>query len=133
MSRTNKTTPYHRWNIREEQIWYGPNYGPWRGELLFDEKIVGSQLNDLRYFAGCKRQPQQIHCELRIWGWESLSSLESTQVKWFAKERRGRVRSREREYNRLTCDLWNAGDEVDDILEPLDSTPSCGAILWELW
>ena len=133
MSRTNKTTPYRRWNIRREEVWHGPAWGSHRGEIQITEKILGTELYDLRYFAGCKRQPQQIHCEIRVWGWESLIAFESTQVKWFAKERRGRVRSREREYNRLVRDLWNTGDEVDDILEPLDSTPACGAILWELW
>jgi hypothetical protein len=144
VSRTNNTTPYTRWNIDEYYVWWGyetepyritnKTYhrvcGPWVGR--WETSQAGTELWDLRFYAGCKREPQVIHRVLmlkatygsRIFAGPGIAAE-------YARHRRNRVRTEEREYNDAVRALWNAGEDVDDLLEPADSRH--GAILWDIW
>lgn len=131
MSRTNTTTPYEHWNIRQVTVSYGPPWGPYYGERFVDSHGVGNEMYDLRFYAGCKRQPQVVHREVRTYGWANKIHLGPRIAAGYASHRRNVVRTAEREYNDAAAKLWNAGEDVDDLLEPADSRH--GAVLWDIW
>lgn len=122
MSRTNNTTRYDHWNIKKARSW------SWDPDEWYR---VGTELYDLRFYAGCKRQPQLVHREIVTYGWASKITLRPRIAARCARKRRNGVRTAEREYNDVARKLWNGGEDVDDLLEPADSRH--GAILWDIW
>ena len=132
MSRTNTTVPWRHWNIKQIRMFYGAPWSPYRGEFFIDISGIGNEMYDLRFYAGCKRQPQVVHKSFNTRGrYCSKIYLGPRIAASYANQRRRRTRASEREYEILTRDLWNAGDEVDDLIDPRDSRH--GAILWDIW
>lgn len=126
MSRTNNTVPYEHWNITATRN--RRTYGGYFGQ---DEYGIGNEMYDLRFFAGCRRIPQVIHREIMTYGWDSKIHLGPRIAASHALHRRNWVRTAEHEYNHTARRFWNAGEDVDDLLEPADSRH--GAILWDIW
>lgn len=122
MSRTMHHVPWDRWNIKTvevvERYRLSSNGHHLVGNGLdFEEHTVGHELYDLRFPAGCKRQPQKIHrirydySYWRTWGHHHAVS------EW-AKIRHRKKRAEEREFAGNVIKLARAGQPVDDLLEP---------------
>jgi hypothetical protein len=117
--------PYDHWNIPSTRT------RTFRGLYWQGDRMIGNEMYDLRFYAGCKRQPQTVHKIVIADGWDSKIHLGPRIAASYALRWRNRVRSAEREYNHTVRGLWNAGEDVDDLLEPADSRH--GAILWDIW
>lgn len=123
MSRTNTTTPWKRWNIKKARSW------SWDPDEWYQ---TGNELWDLRFYAGCKRQPQLIHRSFDTRGkYCSKIHLGPRIAASYALSRRNKTRTTEREYTEAARKLWNAGEDVDDLRDPIESQH--GAILWDIW
>lgn len=133
MSRTNTTTPCMYWNIVDVTVTPGPPWEPYhRGKPYVDIHGIGNEMYDLRFYAGCKRQPQVVHMSFDTRGrYCSKIYLGPRIAASYALCRRNKTRAAEREYVEAARKLWNAGEDVDDLLEPADSRH--GAILWDIW
>lgn len=135
MSRTNHHVSYNRANRRARELYFlnfwNPGYN--RGELLENWFAYGNETWDLRFYAGCKRVPQVVHKVIdtrgsgyychRLW-------LESGIVKVYGKIRQREFRASERRYADLARLTWNAGEDVEELLEPSTKTRD---IWWDVW
>lgn len=131
MSRTNhhRRNP-KRWNITE------PCFAYLRYRVLditrVEEREVGIETYDLRFYAGCRRRPQAIHRVLYFgtaYPWRFHHGTGGT-ARSYADIRESQFRTASRRYVDEARDVWNAGGDVDEVREP-DRRPR--SIDYDLW
>lgn len=148
MSRTNHhQRNYKRWNITGIEVRWG-----WKTErrkvkrryydfiaepsewvATEETRHLGMELSDLRFYAGCRRQPELIHKRLEFYGrypWRfhhGPGVAKPSADKW-----EGKLRGSVRQYVDEARDLYNAGDDwaIEDLVEP-DLRPR--SIEWDIW
>ena len=103
-----------------------------RGEYYVEREPYGMQLWDLRFYAGCQRQPQVIHRVLDFHDrhpWRFHYGQDGT-AKSYADLHEGEFRTAVRQYVNECRRLYNAGEDVDDAREP---SPRPRSIEYDLW
>jgi len=132
MSRTNHHRDYHRWNFTTREIYYNKPWTPWAGELTFEDRAVGMETWDLRFYAGCRRTPQVIHRLLDFRGQYPIRIHYGRRgrAKGYADHWEAKFRGDTRRYEDECRAAYNAGYDVDDVLEPNHRPRS---IEWDLW
>lgn len=147
MSRTNhhRRNP-KRWNITEVEYRWGWKTEPRKLKRRVyrfaveprewirteEQRQIGMETWDLRFYAGCRRRPQLIHRVLDFGTWYPWRFHHGTggTARSYADIREGQFRSAVRAYERLARAVWNAGGDVDEIGEPEQRPRSIDYDLW---
>lgn len=132
MSRTNHhRRSYDRWNLIEVEVYYGKRWTPYRGQFFEEDRRVGMETWDLRFYAGCRRTPEVVHRELHFHGrypWRFHHGPGNAGPA--AAKQEAKFRADARRYTDEARGVWNAGGDVDELREP-DRRP--WSIEWDLW
>jgi hypothetical protein len=147
VSRTNHhRRNYKLWNITETEYHWGWKREPRkikRHVYQFaveprewirteEQRQVGMETWDLRFYAGCRRRPQVIHRVLDFgtaYPWRFHHGTGGT-ARICADIHERQFRTDTRRYVDQARAVWNAGGDVDEVREPGDRPRS---IEWDLW
>jgi hypothetical protein len=132
MSRTNHHRRYDWWNMKEPDVYWGKPWSAYEGQIFVEERTIGMEVWDLRFYAGCRRTPQVIH---RVLDFHDLYPVRihygrDGVAKSYGDIREGQFRTATRRYVDEARMTYNAGGDVDEICEP-DKRPR--SIDWDLW
>lgn len=97
-----------------------------------EQREVGIETWDLRFYAGCRRRPQVVHRALNFhtpYPWRFHHGTGGT-ARSYADIHERQFRMDARRYAELARAVWNAGGEVDEVREPGRRPRS---IEWDLW
>lgn len=122
MSRTMHHVPWAHWNVKVTEVVERYRLSSNGRRLIgngldIEEHTVGHELYDLRFFAGCKRQPQRVR-HARRYDSYALTWGHHHAVSEWAKIRHRRKRAEERAFAADVVKRARAGQSVDDLLEP---------------
>lgn len=108
LSRTAHHVPFDHWNGREDI--------EWRPGSVYSEP-TGHTIWSLRYFAGCRRRPQQVRAHVRFGGY--LHGHGGTDdAGRMAAEYEASLRNGWRMYAAVVLKADRAGESVDGFVEP---------------
>jgi hypothetical protein len=130
LSRTAHHIPYKHWNIKKRTQEY-KSWPPSRRGIVQWEETLGVILYDLRFYAGCKRQPQLIRRERWETSYGKTWGHAGGLAHGLAEIYQGAIRSRERVYATQIRKLANAGSDLDELIEP-EGRVRHGAV-WDAW
>lgn len=131
MSRTLHHVRYKHWNVKVPRLTTVYRWGIGGVGLDYEDEVIGVELYDLRFYAGCKRQPQLVHrsreeCSyVRTWGHAGGAAH------GIAKEIAGAKRAEWRDYALDVTKAHRAGSDLEGLLEPEGRTRH--QALWEAW
>lgn len=130
MSRTAHHIRRKYWNVKQVERCLGWETEPVRignhtyqfikkpRTLVYKEELweVGHELYDLRFYAGCKRVPQNVRRAITLNNW--LGHGGGSRVQIYMDEYWGGHRAAGRSYGKEVKKAHRAGELYDDILEP---------------
>jgi len=133
MSRTNHhQRNYKRWNITRRKADYPRAWSRYPGAIVEYDEPVGMETWDLRFYTGCRRTPQVIHRVLDFhsrYPWKfhyGSGGIEDS----YASQREAEFRSETRLYVDAARRTYNAGGDVEELMEPDPRPRSIEYLLW---